>query len=107
MTEKITQEDIENMEVITFPNNPDFAYRVLSQRQVLFHREKNKVYIPLFLIGDKGFYCACFDGEPFIHYHETGTEFIDSDWVIKEKILDDEMLAALKKLKERLKNDKE
>jgi hypothetical protein len=105
MKETFTEKEIDEMEVITFPNLCEFEYRTVSQRQVLFHKDKNKVFIPVFLIGEKGFYCAAFDGEPFIYYDETDTEFIDSDWVIKEKMLDDEMIAALKRLKERLKNE--
>lgn len=90
------------MDLIIFdmPKTPRMIDK--NKRTMVYFPDEDKVFIPVYVLNSQGFFKAAYDGKaPVFKIQGNNEMYIDSDYVIKEKLLDDEMIEALKKFKNR------
>lgn len=73
---------------------------------VAFDKEK-RIFINIEILGTSGILCACCDGIAMFRYNnKKSPTFIDSQWVIDEKIGGKDVWFEIKRLVEELQNNK-
>jgi hypothetical protein len=82
---------------ITFGNEDSKV--PLIYRQVHVYKKAQKVFVPLGLFGQKVFLCASFDNVAVYSREKGGELFVDSQWLLDEKLVDQEGIDAILKMR--------
>ena len=104
-TEKYMPPKDEDQFLITLNSNKKLKK---SLRQFIIFKSNRQIFINAELLGTSGMLCYLCDGVPLIRYdNKKSPYFIDSQWVIDEKIQGESFCKELKRIVEELREREE